>query len=61
VKAERDAARVQAALQAVRRAAEEGDNLFPPVLEAVRAYATVGEISDVFREAFGVYRETAAF
>jgi methylmalonyl-CoA mutase N-terminal domain/subunit len=31
------------------------------VLDAVRAYATLGEISDVFREAYGVYRESAVF
>ena len=36
-------------------------NLMPFVLEAVRANATLGEISDVFREAWGAYREKAAF
>ena len=59
VRRERDQAQVQAALQALRVAAEGDDNLMYPVLEAVRAYATVGEICDVLREVFGVYREVA--
>ncbi len=59
VRRERDQAQVQAALQALRVAAEGHDNLMYPVLEAVRAYATVGEICDVLREVFGVYREVA--
>jgi methylmalonyl-CoA mutase N-terminal domain/subunit len=33
----------------------------PPVIEAVKAYATLGEISDVFRTVFGVYREEGRF
>jgi methylmalonyl-CoA mutase N-terminal domain/subunit len=36
-------------------------NLVPYVLDAVKAQATLGEISDVFREAYGVYREPAVF
>ncbi|MDF1563447.1 MAG: methylmalonyl-CoA mutase family protein [Deltaproteobacteria bacterium] len=61
VKEKRDAAAVERALAAIKQAADEGENLFPSILDAVRVYATVGEISDVFREAFGVYRETAVF
>jgi methylmalonyl-CoA mutase N-terminal domain/subunit len=37
------------------------DNLMPPVLEAVKAYATLGEISDVFRKVWGQYREGGIF
>ena len=33
----------------------------PPIIEAVRAYATLGEITDVFREVFGDYHEAAYF
>ncbi len=61
VKAERDGAAVQAALAKVESAARGTDNLMPPVLEAVKAYATLGEICDVFRKVWGVYREGRAF
>ena len=37
------------------------NNLFPPVLEAVRCYATVGEVCDALREVWGEYREPAVF
>ncbi|MDR5682882.1 MAG: methylmalonyl-CoA mutase family protein [Armatimonadota bacterium] len=56
VRASRDGAEVSAALDALRRAAQGGDNLMPHVYRCVRAYATVGEICDVLREVFGVYR-----
>ncbi|HSN91652.1 MAG TPA: methylmalonyl-CoA mutase family protein [Anaeromyxobacteraceae bacterium] len=61
VKAERDAGKVQAALGALERAARDGSNLVPPTIEAVKAYATLGEISDVFRKVFGAYREDGRF
>jgi methylmalonyl-CoA mutase N-terminal domain/subunit len=55
----RDATVVKAALQRIRRAASEGANLMPPIIEAVQGDCTVGEISDVFRAAFGEYRDPA--
>jgi len=55
VKRDRDDAAVDDALDAVRAAARGDDNVLPPILEAVKAYATVQEISDVFREEFGEY------
>jgi methylmalonyl-CoA mutase N-terminal domain/subunit len=61
VKAERDADRVKATLGAVERAAREGTNLMPPIIDAVKAYATLGEVSDVFRKVFGAYREDGRF
>jgi methylmalonyl-CoA mutase N-terminal domain/subunit len=61
VKAERDNVAVQAALAKVEAAARGTDNLMPPVLEAVKAYATLGEVSDVFRKVWGAYREGGAF
>jgi methylmalonyl-CoA mutase N-terminal domain/subunit len=55
VKAQRDATKVAEALEGVREAAESGENLVPPILEAVKLYATQGEICDVLREVFGTY------
>jgi len=54
---ERDNEVVSVALQALGRAAEGKENTMPYIIEAVRAYATLGEITDVFREVFGEYRE----
>jgi len=53
----RDAKPWQAALISVEEAARSGANLMPRILEAVEAYATVGEISDVLRRVFGEYKE----
>jgi methylmalonyl-CoA mutase N-terminal domain/subunit len=61
VKEERDQGAVDAALAKVEAAARGTDNLMPPVLEAVKAYATLGEISDIFRKVWGAYREGGAF
>jgi methylmalonyl-CoA mutase N-terminal domain/subunit len=56
VKDDRDDDAVAAALDAVREAAAGDDNVLPPMVDAVKAYATVGEISDVLREEFGEYQ-----
>jgi methylmalonyl-CoA mutase N-terminal domain/subunit len=61
VRASRDAGRVEAALAAVERTARDGANLVPPVIDAARAYASLGEICDVFRRVYGVYREDGRF
>ncbi|HXN41899.1 MAG TPA: methylmalonyl-CoA mutase family protein, partial [Myxococcaceae bacterium] len=61
VRAERDNGAVRSALDRVEAAARGTDNLMPPVLSAVKAYATLGEISDVFRKVWGQYREGGAF
>jgi methylmalonyl-CoA mutase N-terminal domain/subunit len=55
----RNGAAVRTALAAVRSAAASGANLLPPIIEAVKHDCTVGEISDVFRDVFGVYRDPA--
>jgi methylmalonyl-CoA mutase N-terminal domain/subunit len=55
----RNAVAVGAALAAVKQAAADGTNLMPPIIEAVQQECTVGEISDVFRDVFGVYRDPA--
>ena len=61
VRASRDADKVQASLDRLRAAAQGSDNLMPPVLDAVRAYASIGEIMDVMRAVFGEYRDPALF
>jgi methylmalonyl-CoA mutase, N-terminal domain len=60
LRAARDDAAVQGALEAIRAAARTGDNLLPPMVTAVKALATLGEISDVLREEWGSYRAVAA-
>jgi methylmalonyl-CoA mutase N-terminal domain/subunit len=55
----RDAAAWQQAITAVSDAARSGANLVPPIVTAVEAYATVGEIADAMRQVFGEYVETA--
>ncbi|HEY8438914.1 MAG TPA: methylmalonyl-CoA mutase family protein [Candidatus Limnocylindrales bacterium] len=57
VRAERDAAAWGAALDRLEAAARANDNVLPPIIDAVKAGATVGEISDRLRSAFGVHRE----
>jgi methylmalonyl-CoA mutase, N-terminal domain len=57
VRAERDAARHKAAVAEVERRARTKENLMPAILEAVESLATVGEISDALRRAFGEYQE----
>ncbi|TMI90749.1 MAG: methylmalonyl-CoA mutase [Bacillati bacterium ANGP1] len=59
LRARRDGERVQAALRALDGVASGGDNLLPPILECVRAYATIGEICETLRGRFGVYRPPA--
>jgi methylmalonyl-CoA mutase N-terminal domain/subunit len=54
----RDRARWSRALAALEETAGSRDNLMPAILEAVRAYATVGEICETMRKVFGTYRES---
>jgi methylmalonyl-CoA mutase N-terminal domain/subunit len=55
-RASRDGPAVQARLDALKQAAEGKDNLLPPILDAVEAYATVGEICRTLEGVFGAYR-----
>ena len=57
VRRERDSASVQATLRRLRDVAQGTENTVPAILECVEAYATVGEISDVFRGVFGEQQE----
>jgi len=61
LRARRDAAAVREALEALESAARGDGNLMPPILAAVRARATLGEIADRLRTVFGVHQETFAF
>ena len=56
LKSERDNGRVTGILGELRKAAEGNDNLMPIILDAVKAYATLGEICDALREVFGEYQ-----
>jgi methylmalonyl-CoA mutase N-terminal domain/subunit len=56
VRAERDGERVASALSSLGQAAAGRDNLLPCILDAVRAYATIGEICETLRARFGAYR-----
>jgi methylmalonyl-CoA mutase N-terminal domain/subunit len=53
--------RVQACLADLRKAAQGNDNLMPFILAAVKEYATLQEICDIFREIFGTYRDPGMF
>ena len=59
VRASRSADAFRAALDRVTAAGRDGSNLVPPIVEAVEARATLGEIADAMRTVFGEYRETA--
>lgn len=61
VRARRSDADVTAGLEAIRAAAEAGENVVPACVQAVRAYATVGEIAQVLREVYGTWRPSGAF
>lgn len=58
VRNERSSRDVAQRLEELRRAAQGTENLMPYILEAVRAYATMDEICDVFREVFGIHEPT---
>ena len=59
LRARRDNGRVQQTLDALKRAAEGTENTMPFLLDAVRAYATLGEICEALRGVFGTYTETS--
>jgi methylmalonyl-CoA mutase, N-terminal domain len=58
LRAKRDSAKARAAVEEVERRARGSENLMPAILAAVESYATVGEISDAMRRAFGEYQES---
>jgi methylmalonyl-CoA mutase N-terminal domain/subunit len=60
-KAKRNQKKVHTSLERLRTAALQQAPLMPLILEAVKTYATVGEISDIFRQVYGEYREGTSF
>ena len=48
-------------MQRLKETAQSDANLLPPIIEAVKAYATLGEICDVLREVFGEYEASVIF
>ncbi|MWV39900.1 methylmalonyl-CoA mutase family protein [Natrialba sp. INN-245] len=60
VKAERDDAAVETTLEALSDTIEAGENVMPPIVDAVKAYATMGEIMQVLEDHHGSYQETAS-
>ncbi|MDD5082429.1 MAG: methylmalonyl-CoA mutase family protein [Dehalococcoidales bacterium] len=57
LKRDRDNSKTKQALAEVRRVAKSQENIMPVLIDAVKTYATVGEISDALRDVFGEYRE----
>jgi methylmalonyl-CoA mutase N-terminal domain/subunit len=60
-KAARDVTRVERRLKQVAEACRNGQNLMPVLIDAVKDYVSLGEISDVYRQVFGLYREPIVF
>jgi len=61
LRARRDSAAVESALARIRADAAAGENLMPALVDAARAYATMGEMCDVLRAEWGVWTETPVF
>ncbi len=61
IRKERDNSKVQRCLKDIKEAAESNVNLVPPIMEAVKTYATVGEIAGVLRGVFGEFKEPSIF
>ena len=61
LRSSRDNKKVEKILSKIQSAAETDENLMPHILDAVKSYATTGEISNTFREVFGEYRPKEVF
>ncbi|HEY9164756.1 MAG TPA: methylmalonyl-CoA mutase family protein [Candidatus Kryptonia bacterium] len=61
VRSNRSTVTAKSAIDHLREAAEDGTNLMPRLLEATRAYVTLGEMCEVLKEVFGVYEEPVVF
>ena len=57
MKKDRNGGKVKKVLDELHGVAERDENLMPPIIKAVKAYATLGEICNVLRDVFGEYRE----
>jgi methylmalonyl-CoA mutase, N-terminal domain len=61
LRAKRDSAAVESALSRLKKAADAGENLMPPLIEASKAYVTLGEMCDALRTVWGIWTETPVF
>ncbi len=61
IRAERDFEKVKSCLKTLHQAASSGKNVMPAIMDAVEAYATVGEVCGVLKDVFGAYREPIRF
>jgi methylmalonyl-CoA mutase N-terminal domain/subunit len=61
LRAKRDSAAVESALSRLKQAADAGENLMPPLIEASKAYVTLGEMCDALRDVWGTWTETPVF
>ncbi len=61
LRARRDNKRTQQTLDELEKACREERNIMPPLLEAVRAYATLGEMVNAMKKVYGTYTETPVF
>jgi methylmalonyl-CoA mutase N-terminal domain/subunit len=61
LRARRDSAAVEASLARIKQAAAGEENLMPPLVEAAKAYVTLGEMCDALRDVWGVWTETPVF
>ncbi len=61
LKEKRDSEAVAASLEKIGRTCREGINVMPSLIEGAKAYCTLGEMTDVMREVFGIYRELTVF
>ncbi|HUV74093.1 MAG TPA: methylmalonyl-CoA mutase family protein, partial [Anaerolineae bacterium] len=57
LRSQRDGAKVSEALESLRRAAQGSGNLMPYIMDAVRVYATLGEMTQVLKDVFGEFKE----
>jgi methylmalonyl-CoA mutase N-terminal domain/subunit len=61
LRARRDSAAVESTLSRLKQAADDGENLMPPLIEASKAYVTLGEMCDALRAVWGIWTETPVF
>jgi len=61
VKASRDAGRVEKRIRQLTEACRDDQNVMPVLVDAVKDYVSLGEIADVYRKVFGLYREPIIF
>src|SRR5713226_9797021 len=60
-KASRDMAKVERQLKQLAESCRNGHNVMPVLVDAVKDYVSLGEVSDVYRQVFGLYREPIIF